>query len=145
MKGLMELGSSPKRSQSYSGVGSPEWAYSAWYLKDCKTTVNCCCDEEMLLTSEVLLCLCLLSHVQLFTTPRTIAHHVPLSMGILQARILEWVAMPSSRGSSQPRHQIQISHIVGGFLTIWATKEPMNTGLSSLSLFQWIFLTQELN
>ena len=81
MKGLMELGSSPKRSQSYSGVGSPEWAYSAWYLKDCKTTVNCCCDEEMLLTSEVLLCLCLLSHVQLFTTPRTIAHHVPLVHG----------------------------------------------------------------
>ena len=57
----MELGSSPKRSQSYSGIGSPEWAYSAWYLKDCKTTVNCCCDEEMLLTSEALLCLCLLT------------------------------------------------------------------------------------
>ena len=31
-----------------------------------------------------------------------IAHQAPLSMGILQARILEWVAMPSSRGSSQP-------------------------------------------
>ena len=61
MKGLMELGSSPKRSQSFSGVGSPEWAYSAWYLKDCKTTVNCCCDEEMLVTSEALLCLCLLT------------------------------------------------------------------------------------
>ena len=33
----------------------------------------------------------------------SIAHQSPLSMGILQARILEWVAMPSSRGSSQPR------------------------------------------
>ena len=32
-----------------------------------------------------------------------IARQAPLSMGILQARILEWVAMPSSRGSSQPR------------------------------------------
>jgi len=30
-------------------------------------------------------------------------------MGILQARILEWVAMPSSRGSSQPRDQTQVS------------------------------------
>ena len=39
------------------------------------------------------------------------------SMGILQARILEWVAMPSSRGFSQPRDQAQVSHIAGGFFT----------------------------
>ena len=38
-------------------------------------------------------------------TPQTVACQDPLSMGILQARKLEWVAMPSSRGSSQPRHQ----------------------------------------
>ena len=37
--------------------------------------------------------------------------------GILQARILEWVAMPSSRESSQPRHRICISWIAGGFFT----------------------------
>ena len=37
--------------------------------------------------------------------------------GILQARILEWVAFPFSRGSSQPRDQIQVSHITGGFFT----------------------------
>ena len=36
--------------------------------------------------------------------------------GILQARILEWVAMPISRRSSQLRDQTQVSHIVGGFL-----------------------------
>ena len=36
-------------------------------------------------------------------------------MGILQARILEWVAMPSSRGSAQPRDQTQASHIAGRF------------------------------
>ena len=35
-----------------------------------------------------------------FATPWTVAHEAPLSMGILQARILEWVAMSSSRGSS---------------------------------------------
>ena len=40
------------------------------------------------------------------------------SMEISQARILEWVAMPSSRGSSQPRNQTQVSHIAGGFCTI---------------------------
>ena len=37
--------------------------------------------------------------------------------GILQARILEWVAFPFSRGSSQPRDQTQVSHIAGGFST----------------------------
>ena len=35
-------------------------------------------------------------------TPWTVAHQAPLSMGIPQARTLEWVAMPSSRGSSNP-------------------------------------------
>ena len=41
-----------------------------------------------------------------------------LSTGILQARILEWVSMPSSRGSSQTRDQTQVSPIAGGFFTI---------------------------
>ena len=35
--------------------------------------------------------------------------------GILQARILEWVAFPFSKGSSQPRGQTQVSRIAGGF------------------------------
>ena len=43
--------------------------------------------------------------------------------GILQARILEWVAFPFSRGSSQPRGQTQVSRIAGGFFTSWATRE----------------------
>ena len=36
---------------------------------------------------------------------------IPLSVGILQARILEWVAIPSSRRSSQPRDQTRLSYI----------------------------------
>ena len=39
---------------------------------------------------------------------------------ILQARILEWVSIPFSRGSSQPRDQTQVSHIAGRFFTSWA-------------------------
>ena len=38
--------------------------------------------------------------------------------GIFLARTLEWVAMPSSRGSSQPRERSQASHIAGGFFTV---------------------------
>ena len=44
--------------------------------------------------------------------------------GILQARILEWVAIPFSRGSSQPRDWILVSCAAGRFFTVWATREP---------------------
>ena len=37
--------------------------------------------------------------------------------GILQARIVEWVVFPFSRGSSQPRDQTQVARIAGGFFT----------------------------
>ena len=47
----------------------------------------------------------------------------------LQARILEWAAMPSSRGSSQPRDRTQVSCIAGRFCIDWATRDlPANTG-----------------
>ena len=51
--------------------------------------------------------LCLLSGVQLFATLWTVARQAPLSTGIFQAKILEWVTMPLSRGSSQPRARTQ--------------------------------------
>ena len=50
-------------------------------------------------------------HTPLFVTPGTVAHQAPLSMGILQARTLERVAMPSSRGSCQPRDRAQVSYV----------------------------------
>ena len=43
--------------------------------------------------------------------------------GILQARILEWVAIPFSRGSSRPRDWTQLSYTAGIFFTVWATRE----------------------
>ena len=43
--------------------------------------------------------------------------------GILQARILEWVTMPSSKESSQLRDLTQVSHIAGRFFTAWATRD----------------------
>ena len=55
-------------------------------------------------------------------------------LGILHARILEWVAC--SRGSSQPRDRTQVSRIAGGFFTSWAPRKPKNAGVGSLSLLQ---------
>ena len=49
-----------------------------------------------------------------------VAQQCPTSLqahGILQARILEWVAFPFSRASSQPRDRSQVSHIAGRFFT----------------------------
>ena len=57
-----------------------------------------------------------LSRVRLFVIPWTAAHQASLSMGILQARILEWVALSCSRESSQPRDWTQISYIAGRLL-----------------------------
>ena len=58
----------------------------------------------------------LLSHIWLFTTPWSVHE-------ILQARILEWIAMPFSRDSSQLREQTRVSCIASGFFTVWATRD----------------------
>ena len=57
---------------------------------------------------------CVVSHfsyVLLSVTLWTVAHQALLSMGTLQARTLECVAMPSSRGSSRPRNQIRVTYV----------------------------------
>ena len=49
--------------------------------------------------------------------------------GILQARILEWVAFPFSKGSSQPRDWTWASYIAGRFYTSWTTREALTLSL----------------
>ena len=57
--------------------------------------------------------------------------------GILQARIVEWVAFPFSRRSSQPRDQTQVSTLQEDSLPAEPQGKPKNTGVGSLSLLQW--------
>ena len=78
-------------------------------------------------------------------TPWTVAHKAPLSMGILQARTLEWVAMTSSRGSSQPRIKPRSPALQVDSLPSEPPRKTKNTGVGSLSLLQGIFPTQGLN
>ena len=52
----------------------------------------------------------LLRCLQLFVTAWTVARQAPLSMGIFPARVLEWVAMPATRGSSQARDRTLASY-----------------------------------
>ena len=71
-----------------------------------------------------------LSRVQLFATPWTVAHPAPLSMWFSRQRILEWVAISFSRGSSQPRDQprdqTRVSRITGRRFILWATREGLS-------------------
>ena len=57
-----------------------------------------------------------------------VAHQASLSMGIIQARILEWVAIFFSRGSSQPRDRTCVSCIGRRILYHWATRETRIKG-----------------
>ena len=57
--------------------------------------------------------------------------------GILQTSILEWVAVPFSRGSSQPRDWTQVTCIAGGFFTVWATRAARMSGRTKTKT--WIF------
>ena len=85
----------------------------------------------------------MLEHVQLLQVCLTLCdpmeetHQASLAMGSLQARILEWVAMPSSRGSSQSRDRTQVSHIAGGFFTVWATGEALTLRYTLLTEVNW--------
>ena len=64
--------------------------------------------------------------------------------GILQARILEWVVIPFSRGSSWPRDRTPVSCIAGRFFTVWATREAwLNyTYVYFFMFFPWWFITE---
>ena len=91
-----------------------------------------------------------LSHVRLFVTPWTVALQPPLSIGIFQARILEWVSCPPPGDLPNPgifptRGSNPVSHIAGGSLPTEPPGKPKHTELGSLSLLQRIFLTQESN
>ena len=73
--------------------------------------------------------------------------------GILQARILEWVTFPFSRGSSQPRDGTQVSRIAGEFFTSWATKKALVSVISQLNCqgkiqlgkFIWEYFSESLH
>ena len=66
------------------------------------------------------------SHVWLFPIPWTVACQAPLSMGFSQARILEWVAISFSRGSSWPRDWTHVSCLGSGFFTSEPPGKPLN-------------------
>ena len=75
--------------------------------------------------------MCVLSHSVM---SGSLWPQAPLSMGILQARILEYVAMPSFKVSSQPRNETQVSHIAGRFFTKTLGKPSTHSNLFNKKL-----------
>ena len=100
--------------------------------------------ERLINLSHVCACAQSLSRVQLFATPWTVAHQAPLSMGILQARILEWVAMPSLQGD-RPNPGIEPKSPALRADSLPSESPGKNTGVGCHALLQGIFLTQESN
>ena len=75
---------------------------------------------------------------RLFVTPWTLCSPPGFSIyGILQARILEWIAISSSRGSSRPRDRTQVSHIAGRRFNLWATREARGDTWGKVNIIQY--------
>ena len=70
-----------------------------------------------------LCCVCVVQSCLILCNPMDYSLPDSSAHGILQARILKWVAIPFSRGSSQPRDRIWVSRIEGRLFTVRATRE----------------------
>ena len=90
-------------------------------------------------------CASSLNPVQLLVTPWTVSHQAPLSIGILQARILEWVAILYSRRSSHPGIEPGSPALQANCLLSEPPGKLKNTLVRILSLLQGVFPTQESN
>ena len=115
------------------------WAYSRCFTLPLPSLPCLSSSLHSALPSLVSVCVCMYVCVYLVAQSRlTLCNSMDCSLpgssvrGILQTRILEWVPMPSSRGSSQPRDWTQVSCIAGRFFTVWTTRETKNTGVGSL-------------
>ena len=99
--------------------GSPRWVDNPW--KPTHTTGNVYLAQYILVSlyNKVKL----LSHVLILCDPMD--YNLPgfPVQSIFQARVLEWVAISFSRGSSWPRDRTQVSRIAGRCFTLWATRE----------------------
>ena len=88
-----------------------------------------------------------LSCVYLFMTPVDCSSPGSSVRGILQARILEWVAISFSRGSSQPRDQTWVSRLAGWFFTSWEAlwDESESHSVISNSAMLWTLQSMEFS
>ena len=110
------------------GVANPKWP-EALPSQIPLLVHKSCCRGNLRSESSLHLCVCVCMCVLVAQSYPTLYDPMDCSPpgfsvhGLLQARILEWVAIPFSRGSSWPRDQTWVSHIAVRFFTIWATRK----------------------
>ena len=92
-----------------------------------------------------LCCALLLSHVQLFVTPWTVACRASLFLGVLPARLLSGLPCPPPGDLPNPGIEPRSPALQVDSLLSESPRKPKNTGVDSLSFLQGIFLTQESN
>ena len=112
----------------YGKSALSDWALNKFYFLSFWESEAPCNIELFFLGTDLLLpCMCVLVTQSCLTLHELMGYSPPGSSvhGIFQARIPEWVAIPFSRGSSQPRDRTLFSFIAGGFFTIWATRESL--------------------
>ena len=111
--------------------------YSPWGCKKLDTTERACVRVYTHTHTHPWISYIHLNHLVLVVSPETKESEVKVAQlcptlchpmdyivhGTLQARILEWVTFPFSRGSFQSRDWTQVSRIAGRFFTSWATRE----------------------
>ena len=105
---LASVGVFPRDSLNYWWLNS-HYFMEVELLRGTSGNFSLLIDSTQHLPHSSVLCAKSLSQIWLFVTPRSVARQTPLSTAILQARILEWVAMPSSRGSSWLRDRTHVS------------------------------------
>ena len=107
----------------------PQRAYHIWPWHPLPTGVS-----HRMLFPCVRVCVCVLVAQSCPTLCDPMGCSPPASSvhGILQARILEWIAIPFSRGSSRPRDQTLVSFIAGRFFTIWVIGKSLFPSRSPL-------------
>ena len=112
------------------------WLICGLFIPSSKAGIQMASLKTPALVCAVLSCF---SCIWLSVTPWTVARQAPLSMGILQARTLAWVAPPSSRRPSRPRdrtHSLTPPALAGGFFTASATWE-VPALVASLYIIIW--------
>ena len=87
----------------------------------------------------------LLSHVQLFATPWTVAHQAPLSMEFSRPECQSGLPCPTPVDLPNPQIKSRSPALQADSLPAEPQGKPKNTGMGSLSLLQWILLSQESN
>ena len=127
-KGTEEWGEFPLLMSSFFKLGDNCFPVLCWFLLyKCEAAMPCWPQS--------------LSCRWLIYTLWTIPHQAPLSMGILQARILEWAAIPSSRDLPSPEIESRSSALQVDSWLSGSPGKPKNPGVGSLSLLQGIFLS----